>query len=346
MKLRYRAMQPGDIRECVDIVANHPIIGPRYGSTIEHLPEAWLRLLQCEAKEAVVVEVDEGSGPQICLSGVSVFVPDDFLCEMKTPPHFWVGPELTRRIVRGESPLLTGNQLREANSRDGLNMVCWEGCVRRGYETNGELQRYMMATFIQVHRGYLLKEAISSQCDTPDHLSFVLKTGGHLWDPLAGGYASTLGADLSEIVSKPHVVGITRELELKREGDWGGSWVGALFDYHPPMLGLNRSEQRLLACALPGATDEELAATLGTSLAAVKKMWVSIYRRVEECLPDLIPDSLPSDIPANGRGREKRRHLLAYLREHPEELRPVSRTSREGRSEVRVHSSAKRAVRG
>ena len=26
-----------------------------------------------------------------------------------------------------------------------------------------------------------------------------------------------------------------------------------------------------------------------------------------------------------GRGREKRRRLLAYLREHPEELRPFSR---------------------
>lgn len=26
MKLRHRAMQPGDIRECVDIIANHPVI--------------------------------------------------------------------------------------------------------------------------------------------------------------------------------------------------------------------------------------------------------------------------------------------------------------------------------
>ena len=49
MKLRHRPMQPGDIRECVDIVANHPVIGPRYGPAIEHLPEAWLRLLECES---------------------------------------------------------------------------------------------------------------------------------------------------------------------------------------------------------------------------------------------------------------------------------------------------------
>jgi hypothetical protein len=95
-----------------------------------------------------------------------------------------------------------------------------------------------------------------------------------------------------------------------------------MFDYSPPKLGLNRSEQRLLSCALPGATDEHLAATLGISLPTVKKLWVSIYRQVEVCLPELIPDPPQSVIPASGRGREKRCLLLGYLREHPEELRP------------------------
>ena len=325
MQLRQRPMQPGDIRECVDIIANHPVVGPRYGATIERLPEAWLRLLECEAKVSVVVCAGEGSREQICFSGVSAFVQDDFLREMKTPPHFWLGPELTRRITRGESPVLTGKQLREANSRGGLNLVCWELCIRPEYEAHGEVHRHMMSVFIQEHRGYLWKELISGQSWSPDHLDFILKTGGLLWDPLAGSYTSTLRTDPSEIVSKPHILGITRERELKRQAGWESSWVGALFDYNPPLLGLNRSEQRLLACALPGPTDEQLAATLGASLPAVKKMWISIYRRVEECLPDLFPTLLPSDIPASGRGREKRRHLLAYLREHPEELRPVSR---------------------
>ena len=94
----------------------------------------------------------------------------------------------------------------------------------------------------------------------------------------------------------------------------------------------NRSEQRLLSWALPGATDEELTEMLGMSLSTVKKMWVSIYRRMEDGLPELIANQLPSDIPPTGRGREKRRRLLAYLREHPEEFRPVSRTSRSPQS--------------
>ena len=89
--------------------------------------------------------------------------------------------------------------------------------------------------------------------------------------------------------------------------------MGALFDYDPPRLGFNQSEQRLLSCALPGATDEHLAETLGTSLPAVKKMWVSIYHRVEDYLPELMPDQLQSDLPASGRGREKRRRGIVAI---------------------------------
>ncbi len=119
MKLSYRAMQPGDIRECVDILANHPVIGPRYGAAIEQLPEAWLRLLECEAKEAGVVHAGEDSHGPIVLFGVTAIVHDDFLREMKTPPHFWVGPELARRIVeRVNLPVLSPvNSFCEANGR-------------------------------------------------------------------------------------------------------------------------------------------------------------------------------------------------------------------------------------
>jgi hypothetical protein len=325
MKLNHRPMQPEDFRECVEFLANQPVLAARYGPAIGHLGEVWLGLLRCGAFNSAVVRAGEGSSDPICLFGVTAIVRDDFLLEMKTPPHFWMGPEITRRIMRGESPLLTDKQLREANSGGGLNLACWEAGFRPGYEAHGEVQRYFMSSFIQIHQGYLWKEVISSQPERADRLDFILKTGGCLWDSLAGRYTSTVTKDLSEMVSQPHVVGITRDLELKRQGDWSGSWVGALFDYHPPVLGFSRSEQRLLSSALPGGTDEHLAEMLGTSLPAVKKMWVSIYCRVEDHLPELIGDPLQSEVPPSGRGKEKRRRLLAYLREHPEELRPVSR---------------------
>jgi hypothetical protein len=101
--------------------------------------------------------------------------------------------------------------------------------------------------------------------------------------------------------------------------------VGALFDYSPPKLGLIPSEQPLVLSALPGATDQRLAAMLGVSLPAVKKLWASIYLRVDDNLPELIANRDRSDPLVASRGKEKRRRLLDYLRNHPEELRPVSR---------------------
>jgi len=318
-------MQPEDIPECVNLMARHPIFGPRYGRDIDLLPEAWLRLLKTEARITAVVRAGEGSHAPIVGVGVSSIVRDDFLCELKKPPHFWIGPELARRIVKGESPLLTSKQLQEANARGGLNAVCWEACTRAGYEADVELHRYIMMAFIQDHRGYFWKEVISSPAG-PDHLKWLLNMGGFLWDPLAGGYTCTLRNDPDEIAARPCVIGITRDLEInRRQSDWGGGRIGVIFDYRPPILCFSRSEQHLLFGALSGATDEQLAEMHGTSLSTVKKTWVSVYLRVEDCCPDLISDSLPADLPANGRGTEKRRRLLAYLREHPEELRPVSR---------------------
>jgi hypothetical protein len=322
VKPRHRAMRPEDIRECVDIVASHPVIGPRYGAAIADLPEAWLRLLQCEAKAAMVFQVEEGSRAPICFFGTTAFVQDDFLREMKTPPLFWVGPELTRRIVSGTSPILTAKQLREANSLPGLNLVCWEGLVRPGYESHSELHHYMMSVFIQTHQGYYWKELIANQAESADRFGFFLKTGAGLWDPLSASYRPSPDEDPGEVIGRPHIIGKAREAETQVK--WAGTWIGALFDYHSPKLGLSLSEQRLLASALTGATDEHLADMLRVSLPAVKKVWVSVYHRVEERLPRLIPDGFRPDPPAVSRGPEKRRGLLAYLREHPEELRPVS----------------------
>jgi hypothetical protein len=123
-------------------------------------------------------------------------------------------------------------------------------------------------------------------------------------------------------VGEPHIVGTTRDIARARQSNW----VDALFHYRPPQVGFSRAEQQLLLRAFrnEAGTDEELAAALKVSMPTVKKMWLSIYRRAAG-LPELAPDGgEPGHDPAR-RGKEKRRRLLAYLRDHPEELRPRSR---------------------
>jgi len=325
MTIRYRPMEPRDVPECAEIVAKHPVVGPRYGSRIGDLSKAWLRLFGCEASNATVFQTGDDPRARICCVGFSVFVTDDFVREMKTPPLRWIGPELAKRILGGDSPVLSDRQCREANSRGGLNLLVWEGCIHPDFETNSELPGHIMPAFIEVHSGFLLKEMISVQMESVERFRWTLQTGGLVWDPVTRRYQKSLKKDPKEIIRNPHLVGVTREMENERAAPWGSSWVGALFNYQPPRCGFSRSEQRMLLMALKGGNDQELSRELDVSVSTVKKMWLSVYRRTDNCLPKLYPNhSQPLDAEMIGRGKEKKRHLLTYLLKHPEELRPVS----------------------
>ena len=117
----------------------------------------------------------------------------------------------------------------------------------------------------------------------------------------------------------PHYLRLTRKVALSR----AGAWAGSLFVYQPPQCGFRPSEQRLLLAAVRGGTDQELADELGVSLSAVKKTWLLIYSRASKQLPSIFRNGVA--VPEDGeRGREKKQHLIAYLRDHPEELRPAS----------------------
>src|SRR5262245_16259677 len=84
MTLRWRPMLPKDVSECAGIIADHPVIGPRYGRAIQDLSPAWLRLVGSEAMRTAVFEEVEGTRARIWGVGVGVFVTDDFVREVKT----------------------------------------------------------------------------------------------------------------------------------------------------------------------------------------------------------------------------------------------------------------------
>lgn len=322
MALRWRPMEAKDVAGCTEIIAAHPVIGARYGSALKDLSYAWLRLLGSEAlTTAVFEEVDRG---RVTLAGVGVgvFVRDNFIRELKAPPQFWVGPELTRRVLNGNSPVLSDQEVREANSGGGLNELVWETLPGLPFAKRSELYHLMGRAYIEIHRGYRLKEMITSQAESTERLQWAVDAGGLYWEPKTARYVKSLKNGAEKFAQKPHVVGITRELELDRPG----SWVGSLFDYHPPRFYFSAGEQRLLVAAMtsPTGTSHALAKKLGVSLPTVKKLWLSIYNRVAEHAPDWIAKGGKTGQESK-RGKEKRRLLLAYLQEHPEELRPVVR---------------------
>ena len=160
MTVRYRVMKPKDVRKCIDGIAAHPVLGARYGSLTEHLPSAIRSALGCDSLIAVVFEEFQSSKSRLLGAGLAAFVSDEFFQELKATPFFWVGPELVKRITRGDSPLLSDAVLREANSTVGLNLVVWDNTVHPEDLRRAEVGTPVMASFEEHCRGFRLRELI------------------------------------------------------------------------------------------------------------------------------------------------------------------------------------------
>jgi hypothetical protein len=101
-----------------------------------------------------------------------------------------------------------------------------------------------------------------------------------------------------------------------------GSPVRDAFQFTPPRFRFSAAERRMLRLAVTQLTDEQVGEELGISLHGLKKLWRSVHERALDALPHLFDDSTATE--AGTRGPEKRRTLLQYLRQHPEELRPYT----------------------
>jgi hypothetical protein len=312
-------MRPKDVTECVEIVAQHPFIGPRYADTLAELRPVWLSLLGREAFRAYVYEDLQDSPHRLVGVGCSAIISDEFLREVKTPPFFWIGPELTRRISCGHSPLLSDKQVREANANGGVNITIWQDAQHVRDMHRIDVLNSFLITFHELHRGFQLKEIVA-QGSTDLTLAGIPRAGYLFISKGDGKYTETMDKPPQELIREPHMTGLTRELAPSRLG----TWAGTLFVYQPPLFAFSPGEQRLLLTALLGGTDEDLADELCISLSAVKKVWHSVYERVSARDPELVPCPGSTEEGVTERGKMKKQRLLAYLRDHPEEIRPAA----------------------
>jgi DNA-binding NarL/FixJ family response regulator len=317
VSLRYRRMKKEDFQDCAATIINHPGYGPPYGSDSELIVKAWELLEGMDSFHAVVFEEVIDDQVRILSPGVYVVVTDEFTREMKTAPMFWNGPELARRITSGRSPLLTNEQLRRANSTSGINLMAWP--IGPPVQDQGRMNVnvMVMATFVEEVRGFNMKE-LYFQTPVAQEAAAVLQWGAEAITE-NGPQTALSYEEIQEMVKKPYEMVMNAELAASRTG----SWASGLFISPVPKIGFTRGEQRLLEIALGGSTDEESTKELEISLSAVKKTWRSVYEKVEKSRVGILPTN--SDDSENGdRGKGKKHRLLAYIREHREELRPFS----------------------
>lgn len=320
MNIQHRVLRPKDISECVKIVAEHPDFYLQYGKQIEPLRRALLRLVGSEGLRAWVFEDFDGATVRNLGVGAIGFLTAAFASEATTPPYFWIGPELIRRLLQGEMPFLSDPEVRSSNSNEGLNLFAWPLGFRSDYMKKAEVLNTLMGTFIHEVRGYKIKEFIGQSTDVEGTRASL--NSGALLLTNRGSFRELPVEGAAGLLTAPHIIHIRRESALKCIGAWSSS----IFVYQPPRACFSPSEQKLLLAALQGGTDDEVSDELAISLSAVKKAWYSIHDRAAQHLPEFILKNECQTERVNGeRGKQKKQRLLSYLREHPEELRPFSR---------------------
>ena len=81
------------------------------------------------------------------------------------------------------------------------------------------------------------------------------------------------------------------------------------------------AEQSVLSLAQDGLTDAEIAVALRTSANSVRMRWRSVYARMDSRAADVLEAaSLGNGV--GSRGTEKRRRVIEFIRQNPQELRP------------------------
>lgn len=320
MSLHYRLMRRADVPWVTQVIAGNPLMAEHYGESLALLGSGLIQLLETMSAQLFVFEELTGAATHRYGFAGTVFISDNFASRLLTPPFVWIGPEVVRLICAGESPLLSDDELRQNNLNGGLNLAFLTSWFEPKYRVRLDVVNAGMDCFRQYHQGYRIKRIIP-QTELEDVVVSLMEAGAFAVNN-DGSHSALLDQPPEEFVRQPHCLLITGGLARP------GTWLGSFLVYQEPRAYFSPSEQRLLGAALTGLSDEELAVELASSLSGVKKTWRRIYERLTREMPELLPETVAAESLNGERGRGKRQKLLAYLRRHPEELRPLPRKSR------------------
>jgi hypothetical protein len=311
----------GRAKDLADCQALHKSLSLSYDeASWRILPEMWRALLSNETMQLLLVEDrSEPLSSRIVSFNAAFFVTDEFCSEAQStlPPYF--GLHMARHYSSRELPILNRQQVARANAHDGLNvLMCFEGWERNGLSREQFLavREKQSEAFRLALSGYHVKEFLAEPIGE-GMLQWMLDGGVHLRRDYSN-YFLKHRAPVPKAAQRPWLVGLTKEEAFAHPG----SYFASFFVYTPPRFHFNRSQRVLLQHALVGETCQNLATSLSVSPWTVKKRWHAIYDRVADVDRELLPCSIAYSVDASCRGAERRRHLLYYLRQHLEELRP------------------------
>jgi hypothetical protein len=254
---------------------------------------------------AVVDSTPPIQGHRVVGFGCGVFVSSEFADSQITNPQPDINSRLIAFVRAGHPVLPTREVVAQSNAGHGIDILILYGSCIRNEILNAQQKQdalsLLASTFVDWRAGFRLRRII---CETADE---------HARRNVEASVVFQTVADFPEVGRTLHC------MNQESANTLSSSYGNVLFRFSDPVLGLRDSDQQLLTAALHGATDEDLAVELAISPAAVKARWRSAFTRIAESLPELVSDGGGQQ---EGRGKQKRHRVLAYMRMHPEELRP------------------------
>ncbi len=321
MFIRFRPVQIADFAECFCLIRNG--FAFEGGTDRADLLHMWRDLLNDGRMIGAVMEDAHAPlGKRIVWQCFKVFVTDDFARSLYAPNATPLASrQLLERFRHGVSlPLLDREQIRCINSgaNGGLNMLVTHYGSPFPMDPKNDSWREVGGNLLlfteYFSSGHRVRELIEEFYD--DYNAQLAQEAGFCPRTEFADYYH----DKPEPnpFYKPRVLAATPDEVHERPG----TIAAAILHYDPPRFYFNDREQELLLSALIGETDEGIAERMNVASVTVRKRWDSIYGRVESAHPGFFGDH--TDTPK--RGTEKKRTLIAYLRHHHEELRPLLST--------------------
>jgi hypothetical protein len=314
-RLRTRPTRAHDLAECLQLLPPYLSLD---AAARERVARWWERVVDAPGMISGVMEdMALPAGQRIQGWGVSIVAPPPLVerLDLLGTPSAHLAQRAYSDLVDGGVALLDDREVAQHNGRGDSVLLIMHFTLQRGSADFSDpyAQKVIALAndgFRAFHDGYHWRTMVYENAAATT--AFAVQSGFH---PVRFADEATLEGLPPD--RRPALFMLTRE-QARRT--MPGTPARNAFEWQPPRFRFNAAQRRLLRNALFDESDEALMALQGVSTHGLKKLWRGIYERIDDVEPEFFGDSPGAD--EGKRGPEKRRQVLAYVRQRLEELRP------------------------
>ena len=287
----------------------------------------WFTLLMRDIGRSAVV-FDEAEPQRILAFGISAALSRGRFEKILSDKAPFIGRTLLDEWLSEQKPFLNEREYAFENASDGLHVFVLQNGISEsvGILDFPNMLSRLSENFVNQYAGCQLRAVAHEAFGVPREFSIDL--GMQLIEHGPEHHQRVADCPVDR---RPSIVMVTREQAQQHPGN---ITLNALFlRFSPPRFSLNAIERRLLRFALEGESDVRIADFLEIAPRTVKKRWAEIYLAMESVT------GVQRGELSGHRGAEVRRHVLRYVRQHPEELHACAHSTVTGRRPKIINNS-------